>query len=412
MRRLCAAMLATALVWVVAGTAAGQQGPPPTPVPPLGSPSPYPQSLETPEPSARPPRVAAASVALVDLGGGRILWSREAGERRPIASLTKIMTVLLALESARLDDVVTVSERATAESGSLLGLIPGERISLEDLLYGLLLQSSNDGAIALAEHVEGSVERFVRRMNRRARQLGLRDTRFFSPHGLDDRGYSTARDLAALTTEAFTHPAFVRIARTKLRVIPAPEGEPRRIQSRNAMLWLYEGSLGVKTGFTSAAGFSLVAAAERDGRRFAAVVLGGPEAVFSDAAAVLDHGFFTWTIRTLVEEGQDLAPLSVDGREVPVETGAPIEGLVRRGRRAVLQVLPDLALELPVGAGEQVGEVVALVEGEEAGRGPLVAAGDVGEEAGEVGGGALPPWWDDLLDSIASTLPGWLERIF
>lgn len=408
MRRFVGAILAATVASAMAAPAAGQQGPPPTPVPPFGSPSPYPQSLETPEPSARPPRIAAGSAALVDLGGGRLLWERRAGERRPIASLTKIMTVLIALESASLDDVVTVSERATAESGSELGLGDGEHIPVEDLLYALLLQSSNDGAIALAEHLGGSVERFVRMMNRRARQLGLRDTRFFSPHGLDDRGYSTARDLAALTTEAFTHPAFVRIARTKLRVIPAPEGPPRQIQSRNAMLWLYEGSVGVKTGFTSAAGFCLVSAAERGGRRFAAVLLGSPVAAFSDAAALLDHGFFTWRVRTLVDEGQELDPISIDGEEVPVETGAAIEGLVRRGQGAVLRVLADPARRLPLREGDAVGQVVALVEGEEAGRGPLVAAVDVGDEPqAEV----LPPWWDELLESIASTLPRWLETI-
>jgi len=378
-------------------------------VPPVGSPSPYPQSLDTPEPSARPPRVAAASVALVDLDSGRLLWERRGGERRPIASLTKIMSVLLALESAELDDVVTVSERATVETGSELGLVPGERIPVEELLYALLLQSSNDGAIALAEHLGGSVERFVRRMNRRARELGLRDSEFRSPHGLDDGGYSTARDLAALTTEAFTHPAFVRIARTKVRAIPAPDGPPRRIQSRNAMLWLYEGSVGVKTGFTSAAGFCLVAAAERGRRRFAAVLLGSPEAAFSGAAAVLDNGFFAWRMRTLVEEGAPLEPVTIAGRDVPVAAGAPIEGLVRRGGGSLLRVLLDSSAGLPVRAGDVVGEVVALVEGEEAGRAPLVAGADV---AGEPSERALPPWWDELLDSIASTIPRWLEALF
>jgi len=410
MRRFLGAVLAVALAPVLpAAPADGQAGPPPTPVPPVGSPSPYPQSLETPEPSARPPRIAAASVALVDLDGRRILWERRAGDRRPVASLTKIMTVLVALESAELRDLVTVSERAAGETGSELGLVPGERIPLEELLFALLLQSSNDGAIALAEHLGGSVERFVRRMNRRGRELGLRDTEFRSPHGLDDRGFSTARDLAELTAEAFTHPAFVRIARTKLRVIPAPGGPARRIQSRNAMLWLYEGSVGVKTGFTSAAGFCLVAAAERDGRRFAAVLLGSPQAAFSDAAAVLDHGFYAWRIRALVGEGEPLQPLSIDGREVPVETGAAIEALVRRGQGSTLRVLPDPSFGLPVRAGDVVGEVISLLEGEEAGRAPLVASADVGAEPAR---GELPPWWDELVDSIASTIPRWLEAVF
>ncbi|HEX6262082.1 MAG TPA: D-alanyl-D-alanine carboxypeptidase family protein [Actinomycetota bacterium] len=406
MRRIVGATLAAILA--AAAPAAGQTGPPPTPVPPFGSPSPYPQSLETPAPSARPPRIAAPSAVLVDLSTGHVLWERRPDRPRPIASLTKIMTVLIALESSNLDDVVTVSERATDEEGSELGLEAGERISVEDLLYALMLQSSNDGAIALAEHFGGSVDRFVRMMNRRARELGLESTEFSSPHGLEDRGLSTARDMAALTTEAFTHPAFVRIARTKVRAIPAAEGPPRRIQSRNAMLWLYPGSVGVKTGFTSAAGFCLVAAAERDGRRFAAVILGGPSAAFSDAATVLDHGFFTWRVRPVVEEGAQLQPVSIDGREVPVETGGTIEGLVRRGQGAVLRSLLDPSAGLPVRAGDVVGEVAAIVEGQEVGRAPLVAAEDVGSPAEDR---ALPPWWDDLLDSIASTVPRWLETI-
>lgn len=409
MRRVLEAVLAATLAWAVASPAASQQAPPPTPVPPFGSPSPYPQSLETPRPSARPPSISAPSSVLVDLTSGRVLWGRAPRDERPIASLTKIMTVLLALERTSLDDVVTVSERATAESGSELGLVPGERIVVEDLLYALLLQSSNDGAIALAEHVGGSVERFVRMMNRRARQLGLRDTSFTSPHGLDDDGTSTARDLAGLTTEAFRHPAFVRIARTKVREIPAPSGPPRRIQSRNAMLWLYRGSVGVKTGFTSAAGFCLVAAAERDGRRFGAIVLGAPAAAFSDAAAVLNHGFFTWRVRTLLDAGERLGPVEVEGRDVPVETGAPIEGLVPRGSGSVVRTLVDRSVGLPVRAGDALGEVVALVEGEEAGRAPIVAAADVGVEPAI---GARPAWWGEVLRSIASTLPRWLDAIF
>lgn len=369
-------VLTALMVGVAAGPVAAQTTPPtippPTPVPPFGSPSPYPVSLETPPPSTTPPRVDAASAALSDLDSGRVLWARSGAARRPIASITKIMTALLVLESVRPRERVAASPLAASQTGAELGLRTGEEVPVRDLLLALMLQSANDAAVALAEHVAGSVEGFVDRMNQRAEELGLRDTQFSSPNGLDDSGYSTARDLAMLTTAAYRRSRFAAVVATKFHQIPAPAGPPREIQNRNALLWLYPGGMGVKTGYTAAAGFCLVATAERDGLRLAAVLLGSPEQVFADAAEVLNHGFATYERRTVIAEGQAVDPITVEGLEIPVVAGGSVDILVRRGAEVDLAVEPQAGLRLPIAAGQVVGRVTAVSPVGETGEAPLI----------------------------------------
>lgn len=386
-------------------SAAAVPTPPPTPVPPYGSPSPFPTALRTPDPSTRPPRLSAPSAALVDLDSGEILFDRRGGRRRPVASTTKIMTALVVLESAAPSDEVVVGAGAASQEGAELGLEPGERIAVDRLLYALMLQSSNDAAAGLAEHVAGGVGAFVSRMNRRARALGLSDTRFASATGLDDSGYSTARDLSAITVAAFRSETFAEVVRTRLRTIPAPRGPARRVQNRNALLWLYPGAIGVKTGYTAAAGFCLVAAAERDGLRLAAVVLGAPREAFSDAAALLGHGFATYERRTVVENGEELEPARVGGRVVALRSGGALELLLRRDQGNALEVRLERGLRLPVREGQVVGEAVALVAGAEVASAPVVAA------AGVV---ALPPppavpWWRRVWEAVRRLVGRLLE---
>src|ERR687891_293972 len=373
--------------------------PPPTPVPPYGSPSPFPTALDTPPPADQPPRLSAASAVLVDLDSGEVLFDRAGGRRRPIASTTKIMTALLVLESATPLDEVIASNRAVSEEGAELGLEEGERILARELLYALLLQSANDAAVALAEHVGGSVDAFVERMNRRTRRLGLTDTRFASPNGLDDSGYSTARDLAAITVEAFRSATFAETVGAKFRTIPAPQGPPRRIQNRNALLWLYPDALGVKTGYTAAAGFCLVAAAERDGLGLVAVVLGAPSAPWSDAAEMLNHGFETWD-RFIVGAGTELEPLPVGGRDVPIRADGELSLLVRRGGPVDVEVRPEPGLTLPLAEGEAVGEVVVHQDGDVLGRVPAVAEVTV-SGAQRTAPQEDEPWWERAWDAVA-----------
>jgi serine-type D-Ala-D-Ala carboxypeptidase (penicillin-binding protein 5/6) len=404
MRRILPALaLATALV---ASPAAAQEAPPPTPVPPFGSPSPYPSSLETPEPSARTPELTAPAAVLLDLDSGAILFERRARERRPVASTTKIMTALLVLERTAPDEIVTVSPGAITQLGAGLGLLPGEGIPVRQLLYALMLQSANDAAVALAEHVSGDVERFVADMNRRARRMGLEDTRFHSPNGLDDDGYSTAHDMAVITLRAFEEPLFARVVGSRFRRIPAPEGPPRRIQNRNALLWLSPGTTGVKTGYTAAAGFCLVASAERDGLRLASVVLGAPREAFTDSATLLDHGFTAYDRREVVETGQELDPIRVDGVEVPVAAGESLSVLVHADAHPVFLVRPDPGLTLPIGPGERMGVVEVRARGSVLGEVPLVATAaavapaETGEDV------ELRPWWSLALEWAADLWAG------
>lgn len=387
-RRVLAATLAVlapaavlALVPGVAGIAQlATSTPPPTPVLlPNGSTtlSPFPTVLRTPEPSRRPPEISAASAILADLDSGQILYEKAADTPRPVASLTKIATALLVMERTRPQDVVTVSEDAAGDGPtpgiSELGLVPGERITVGSLLYALLLQSANDAAVALAEHVSGSVDAFVRAMNARVRRLGATHTRFASPSGLDDRGSSTARDLLRITRAAYRLPGFASIVATRTKEIPTPDGlPPRLVQNRNALLWLYPGAIGVKTGFTSRAGYCVVAAAERGGVRLVAVVLGAPRDAFSDAAALLDHGFFAFERREVVAAGEPLGTVEISGRAVPVASGGSLTALVPRGAEVTRRLALDPRAAFPPLPGETVGAVRVSAAGLRIGRVPLV----------------------------------------
>jgi D-alanyl-D-alanine carboxypeptidase (penicillin-binding protein 5/6) len=403
-RAILAAVLGVAVL--PAAPARAIPTPPPTPVPPYGSPSPFPTSLDTPPPADSPPNLSAASAVLVDLDSGEVLFDRAGGRRRPIASTTKIMTALLVLESATPFDEVIASDNAVSAEGAELGLHEGERIPVRDLLYALMLQSANDAAVALAEHVGGSVDSFIEQMNERTRGMGLTDTRFASPNGLDDSGYSTARDLAAITVEAFRSPTFGETVGAKFRTIPAPEGPARRIQNRNALLWLYPDAFGVKTGYTAAAGFCLVAAAERDGLRLGTVVLGARGEPFSEAAALLNYGFEAYERRTVATAGGVPPPevnLSLSGRNIPLTADESLTVLVRREHDINLDFrLGDFPVP-PIKKGEHVGELVVRSGGQELGSVDIVTRQAV--PAFPPQGVDPRPWWrqawDVLIDFFA-----------
>ena len=333
--------------------------PPPTPVPPNGSLSPFPQALDTPSDAALPPVLSAPSALLADLDTGQVLFSKDPDSRRADRELDEDHD---RPARPRAEPAVGHRHRRARTPSipeddrpgiSALGLEVGEQISVENLLYALLLQSANDAAVALADHVSGTEPRFVRDMNARAAALGMRRTRFRSPNGLDDRGYSTARDLMTLTRAAMAIPAFDTIVATQFHTIPGPDGVDRHIQNRNVMLWLYEGATGVKTGYTSQAGYCVVATAERDGRRLVAVVLGAPGDAFSDAATLLDHGFAAFTEHTFVTAGEPNGVVTLPGGSVPVEVGADLSALVPIAALADVreQVVVDPSARVPARAG-------------------------------------------------------------
>jgi serine-type D-Ala-D-Ala carboxypeptidase (penicillin-binding protein 5/6) len=393
----------------------GRDVPPPTPVAVAGgrtSPSPFPTALDTPAPSATVPRLAVGSAILADLDTGQILLATDGEEKRPIASLTKLMTALLVLKRTDPGDVVTVSSEASTSVGgygiSELGLETGERITVEQLLYALLLQSANDAAVALAEHVSGSVPAFVKAMNAEAARLGMRHTRFYSPNGLDDRGYSTALDVARLTRAAYAQPMFARIDATRFHEIPSPAGPPRIVQNRNVMLWLYDGAIGGKTGYTSAAGFCVAAAAAREGMRLVAVVLGAPGEPFSDAAELLNYGFAAFDRKRLVQAGQPFDAVDVQGRPIAVAATEPLDALVPADAQIAYRVVPRRGVPYPPALGEPVATLRVETRSAVLRRMPLVAASVPPPPAPDDPG----PWWRRAGAAVADALSSAMSAVF
>jgi serine-type D-Ala-D-Ala carboxypeptidase (penicillin-binding protein 5/6) len=306
-------------------------------------------------------------------------------------------------------EAVTVSAAAASQPGSELGLVAGERVQVRDLLYALLLQSSNDAAIALAEHVGGTVDGFLDLMAARGRMLGLSDTRFTSPSGLDDRGYSTARDLATMTRAAYAQPLFEKIVKTRFHDIPAPSGPPRRIQNRNVLLWLYPGAIGVKTGFTTPAGHCLVAAVDHEGLRLLGIALGagGPDAgdVFNDGAALLNYGYSAFQDEVLIHAGDPVGPFRVGGADVRAVAAASLVRLVRRDLLNTVGIIVrmDTDLAIPIAAGQRIGSVAATVDGRPAGEVDVVAAATVT--------GPRPPPPSPPVDAGAGRDGGWTRLV-
>jgi D-alanyl-D-alanine carboxypeptidase (penicillin-binding protein 5/6) len=265
------------------------------------------------------PEVTAPGWILYDETNDLVLASRDAETPRPMASTTKMMTGLLALESGRMDEVVTVSQRAADVGESEIGLVAGERVPMEALVKALLIRSGNDAAMAVAEHLAGSVEGFVAQMNARAAELGMTSTSFANPHGLDAEGhFSSPRDLLTLGLAAMQSQEFADIVATeRYELGNAPDGTARIAETTITLLHTYRGTFGVKTGFTFQAGLVFVGGAERDGRRLWAVVMGseGSGAHFADAVQLLDHGFEDHTIVDTIARGIPfrLGPSQVDG---------------------------------------------------------------------------------------------------
>ncbi|MGE5703483.1 MAG: D-alanyl-D-alanine carboxypeptidase family protein [Clostridia bacterium] len=252
-----------------------------------------------------PPGLSAEAAALIDVASGRVLYEKNGDKKMRIASLTKTLTAIVAIESANLKDIVTVPKEAVGVEGSSIYLKRGEKLTLEELLYGLMLRSGNDAATAIAIHVGGSVEGFVMMMNEKASLLGMTHSNFMNPHGLDDSNmhYSTANDMVRLSAYALKNPVFREIVSTKVKNI-SWEGEnwERRLQNKNKLLHLYKGADGVKTGYTKLAKRCLASSATRDGRQLAVITLNAPDD-WNDSMALLDWGFQTFQPVTILNKG-------------------------------------------------------------------------------------------------------------
>lgn len=320
---------------------------------------------------------------MVDARSGDVLASQAAEERLPIASTTKLMTAYVAMKELPLGKIVRAAPYEPIYGESLLGLREGERVSVRDLLYGLMLVSGNDAAHTLAVAAAGSEERFVGQMNRYAAALGLADTHYANTIGLDEEGnYSTAADLATLTRRLLRDPTFARIVDTREALLRSLD-RPRRIENSNDLLETAPWVTGVKTGHTFDAGYVLVASGERRGVSLVSATLGEPteEARFADNLDLLEYGFSQYRRRLPVRAGQALAEPEIrySGGHLPLRAERSIQVGLRRDQRLDLRVRAPGEVEGPIRRGARIGKATVFVDGRKVGSVPLRAGRAVPE---------------------------------
>jgi D-alanyl-D-alanine carboxypeptidase len=271
------------------------------------------------------PFINAQTGVLIDLNTGQVLYDKGMHEKLAPASTTKIITALLTLEKCKLDDIVTVGSKPPYEDGSKLYLIEGEEISVKDLLYGMMLESANDAALALAEHISGSGPAFADLMNKKAKELGCTDTNFVNPNGLyDDNHFTSAYDLALIAKAAMENPTFREIVSTKFYEIHPTnkQTETRYIYNINRLVrgtqYNYEGADGVKTGYTTKSKNTIVASATRGDRRLLAVELKSTKDVYEDAIKLLDFGFNEYTSEKIIDSSKPITNIQIKGVKAPI----------------------------------------------------------------------------------------------
>jgi D-alanyl-D-alanine carboxypeptidase (penicillin-binding protein 5/6) len=325
-----------------------------------------------------PPRLDARAWMLVDARDGTALAASAAERRLPIASATKLMTAHLALERLPLRKRLPAAPYSPLPAESILGLRAGERISVRDLLYALILASANDAAVTIAEAVSGSVQRFVAEMNRSAESLGLDGTHYANPIGFDAAdNYSTASDLVELATRLLEDPLFARIADSPSAVLRSG-ARTRRIPTRNTLLLSAPWVTGVKTGHTLGAGYVLVGSARRDGTTLVSAVLGASSEATRDAETLelLRYGFTLYRPSTPVRRGEELAEAELSHRDqrLGLVAARTLRVSAREDQRVEVEIEAPDEVDGPVGRGERVGRALVTVGGRPAAATPLVAA--------------------------------------
>jgi D-alanyl-D-alanine carboxypeptidase (penicillin-binding protein 5/6) len=323
------------------------------------------------------PEVEARAWGLIDARTGTVLASHAVQRRLPIASTTKLMTAYVAMRELPLEKRVRAAPYEPIYGESLLGLRTGQRISVRDLLYGLILRSGNDAAHTLAIAAAGSQRRFVAQMNRYAAALGLANTHYTNPIGLDQRGnYSCARDLLTLTQRLLRDPAFAKIADARNAVLRSVRPR-RRIETINELLLMAPWVTGVKTGHTFDAAYVLVGSGRRKGVDLISVAIGAPsdEARYADNLELLEYGFRRYRRRLPVHAGQDLADPEIrySGGSLPLRAARTLVVGVRRGQRLDLEVRAPREVEGPIRRGERLGRAMVFVDGLRAATVPLLA---------------------------------------
>ncbi len=341
---------------------------------------------------------SARAACVMELTTGRVLFEHDMHARLPMASTTKVMTALLAIERGRPGDMVTCTETAFGTPGTSIYLAQGEQLTLEEMLLGLMLVSGNDAAMAIAEHIGGTVEDFVAMMNARAQELGAVNTHFANPHGLpDDNHYTTAYDLALITRTAMQNDDFRRLVSTQRASIPwAGRTYGRQLKNKNRLLSDYPGATGVKTGYTSKAGRCLAFGAIRDDLELVGVVLGCGD-WFDEAARLMDGCFDTYTMAHMIGPAEPAGQLAVtDGRKDSVSLCVMEELALPLCEGETAQVVLDVpdSVRAPVYPGMHIGTA------------KLVAGGQVLGETEVVAGGRVDA--KQITDNVRRVMAGWM----
>lgn len=313
---------------------------------------------------AEAPDITAESAILIDAHSGRVLYAKDEHQRRPMASTTKITTALIALEKGKLTDVVTASKHAEETGESSIELMEGQKITLENLLYAMMLPSANDAAVAIAEHVGGTEENFIGLMNRRVQDLGLTDTHYVTPNGLHNPDhFSSAYDMAFIAREALKIPKFREIIATERRDIPW-EGHPwlRVLNNKNKLLYRYPFAIGVKNGYTRQAGNCLVGAAEKDGLTLIAVVLKSKH-MYEETQQILEYGFANYQPLKVVSRGELIRKVDVvNGTKKQVQVVSSQDVIVAVNPEEVKNINKKVALVNFLSAPVKVGSRAGVME--------------------------------------------------
>lgn len=322
------------------------------------------------------------SYILIDGNTGRVLYERNAHNKMPMASTTKIMTALVALENGKLDDKITIENESVGVEGSSIYLREGEIITLKDMLYGLMLRSGNDSAVAIASFIGKSTEEFVKLMNKKAKSIGAINTNFTNPHGLhDDLHYSTAYDMAIITKEAFTYEEFANVVGSKSYV--SQRDKDNYYNNKNKTLWEYNGGDGVKTGYTMRSGRCLVSSASRNGMRLIAVSLNARD-WFNDNYKLLDYGFNNYKPYLIYDEDQFLKKINVingDKEYVNLVTEKSYIYPLKEGEREKVKISLETPenLQAPIEKGTKIGYVYTYLNGQLIDKSNLVAKSSIKE---------------------------------
>lgn len=316
----------------------------------------------------------AKSAILMEESTGNILYESNPDERLPIASVTKVMTMLLIMEAVdsgkiSLDDMVTVSENAMSYGGSTMFLETGEQLTVNDMLKGIAVASANDGCVAMAEHLAGSESAFVDMMNEKAKELGMENTHFMNTNGLDeDDHYSSARDVAIMSRELMKHETIFNYTSIWMDTL---RGGKFQLANTNKLIRFYDGANGLKTGSTSKALCCLSAAAKRNDMQLIAVVLGAPTSAerFASAKSLLDYGFANYAVNTQITAGDEVQKIAVEkgvDKEVGVVAGDSCSTLVKKGQEDNItkEIKIDEMITAPIEAGQKIGTMTISRDGE------------------------------------------------